>query len=159
MKPEAPADFSAAIEALRAELLAKLDEIEIKEGEKGDKGDKGDPGPPGLTPFVNEQGNWQIGDRDTGVKATGEPGQDADIEAIVVAVIKAMPAFVFRSVDPETGREYWVRSAKPGDIVDLPGIEVHHVDGASGSLKKVERVSLADVLTIAETPHQALHGD
>lgn len=23
----------------------------------------------GLTPFINENGNWQIGDKDTGVKA------------------------------------------------------------------------------------------
>ena len=42
----------------------------------------GPPGPPGnkgndgLTPFVNENGNWQIGDADTGVNATGVKGED-----------------------------------------------------------------------------------
>ncbi len=59
------------------------------------KGDKGDPftyedftpqqladltgqdGADGLTPFINENGNWQIGGNDTGVKAQGEAGKDA----------------------------------------------------------------------------------
>ncbi len=46
-------------------------------GEKGDKGDKGDPGDkgdkgdPGLTPSIGENGNWFIGDQDTGVSAKG----------------------------------------------------------------------------------------
>lgn len=31
-------------------------------------------GEDGLTPFVNEKGNWQIGDRDTGIPAKGKDG-------------------------------------------------------------------------------------
>ena len=40
------------------------------------KGDKGEPGANGLTPFINDAGNWQIGDTDTGVKAEGTNGSD-----------------------------------------------------------------------------------
>ena len=33
---------------------------------------QGAPGQDGLTPFINAEGNWQIGDNDTGVKAKGD---------------------------------------------------------------------------------------
>lgn len=45
-------------------------------GAKGDKGDKGDNGQDGDTPYINANGNWQIGDIDTGVKAAGTNGKD-----------------------------------------------------------------------------------
>lgn len=32
------------------------------------KGDKGDPGDDGLTPYIGENGNWWIGEEDTGIK-------------------------------------------------------------------------------------------
>lgn len=59
-----------------------------KQGVKGDKGDKGDTGQtglkgdPGSTPYIGENGNWWIGNTDTGVRAggqkgdTGAPGKD-----------------------------------------------------------------------------------
>lgn len=36
---------------------------------------QGEPGIPGTSPHIGENGNWFIGDTDTGVKAQGEPGQ------------------------------------------------------------------------------------
>lgn len=51
-------------------------------GEKGDKGDKGDPGPkgdqgpkgdPGNSPYIGTNGNWWIGDFDTGVQSLFSP--------------------------------------------------------------------------------------
>lgn len=47
-------------------------------GEKGEKGDTGEAGADGLTPFIGENGNWWIGDTDTGVKARGEDGKDGE---------------------------------------------------------------------------------
>ena len=67
------------------------------QGEKGDKGDTGEAGQDGkdgvngkdgkdgqdgadgkdgLTPYIGENGNWWIGDEDTGVKAEGVDGED-----------------------------------------------------------------------------------
>lgn len=46
--------------------------IQGVQGEKGDKGahgEKGDKGDNGLTPHIGENGNWWIGETDTGVKA------------------------------------------------------------------------------------------
>ena len=40
---------------------------------QGMKGDKGDPGD---TPFIGENGNWWIGDTDTGIPATGDKGEN-----------------------------------------------------------------------------------
>ncbi|MBE6693746.1 MAG: hypothetical protein E7589_03165 [Ruminococcaceae bacterium] len=40
-------------------------------GEPGEKGDKGDKGEPGDTPYIGENGNWWIGDTDTGYYAVG----------------------------------------------------------------------------------------
>ena len=53
-------------------------------GAKGDQGpqgasiqgEKGDTGDNGLTPFINDAGNWQIGDNDTGIKAAGTARKD-----------------------------------------------------------------------------------
>lgn len=45
----------------------------------GSEGPAGAAGKDGLTPFINEEGNWQIGRSDTGVKAAGTngaPGKD-----------------------------------------------------------------------------------
>ena len=62
-------------------------------GEKGDKGDQGEQGPAGedgkdgvdgedgqdgLTPYVGENGNWWIGDIDTGIQATGDKGDQGE---------------------------------------------------------------------------------
>ena len=45
-------------------------------GAQGEKGDKGDKGEDGLTPYIGANGNWWIGDQDTGVKAEGKDGVD-----------------------------------------------------------------------------------
>ena len=47
-------------------------------GQKGDKGDQGDPGvdgQDGTTPHIGTNGNWWIGDQDTGVTAGGQNGE------------------------------------------------------------------------------------
>jgi hypothetical protein len=52
----------------------------LKENANGDKeiviinGDPSIDGDDGLTPFIGENGNWWIGDLDTGVQAAGEDG-------------------------------------------------------------------------------------
>ena len=46
-----------------------LDGEDGEKGEKGEKGDKGDKGDQGLTPYIGTNGNWWIGENDTGVSA------------------------------------------------------------------------------------------
>ena len=48
------------------------------QGERGDQGEQGVPGVSGETPFIGENGNWWIGDTDTGVPAQGEKGDKGD---------------------------------------------------------------------------------
>lgn len=45
-------------------------------GTDGKDGADGSDGKDGLTPFINADGNWQIGDIDTGIKAAGTDGKD-----------------------------------------------------------------------------------
>lgn len=47
---------------------------------KGQNGDSGADGVDGLTPYIGENGNWFIGDTDTGVKASGADGKTPVIE-------------------------------------------------------------------------------
>ena len=47
-------------------------------GDKGDKGDKGEAGSDGDTPRVGENGNWWVGDTDTGIPAAGAQGPKGD---------------------------------------------------------------------------------
>ena len=35
----------------------------------------GPPGPPGPPPYIGENGNWWVGDEDTGVRAQGPKGE------------------------------------------------------------------------------------
>ncbi len=44
------------------------------QGDKGDTGDTGQSGEDGNTPFIGENGNWWIGNVDTGIPATGPTG-------------------------------------------------------------------------------------
>ncbi len=49
-----------------------------EKGERGEKGEKGDSGENGLTPYIGTNGNWWIGDSDTGVDANGNKGDKGD---------------------------------------------------------------------------------
>ena len=48
------------------------------QGEQGEKGEQGEDGVDGLTPYIGENGNWWIGDVDTGIRASGEKGDKGD---------------------------------------------------------------------------------
>ena len=58
------------------ENLIAVSALQGLKGDKGDKGDRGDPGADGETPYIGENGNWWIGNTDTGIKATGSDGAD-----------------------------------------------------------------------------------
>ena len=45
-------------------------------GPAGEDGEDGKDGADGQTPYIGENGNWWIGDKDTGVKAEGQDGAD-----------------------------------------------------------------------------------
>ena len=53
----------------------------VTNGKDGNPGEKGDPGQDGITPTIGENGNWYLGDEDTGKPSRGEkgdPGQKGD---------------------------------------------------------------------------------
>jgi hypothetical protein len=52
--------------------------IDYKDGKDGKDGLNGSNGKDGLTPFINDDGHWQIGDKETGVSAAGVPGKDGE---------------------------------------------------------------------------------
>ena len=49
-----------------------------KDGANGKDGTNGQNGADGNTPYIGENGNWHIGDTDTGVKAAGEKGENGE---------------------------------------------------------------------------------
>ena len=53
----------------------------VTNGKDGNPGAKGDPGDNGITPHIGENGNWYLGETDTGKPSRGErgdPGQKGD---------------------------------------------------------------------------------
>lgn len=65
------------MKAEEALQLAKAYARKIIEGggaSKGEKGDPGQDGKDGITPTIGENGNWYIGDTDTGKPSRGEKG-------------------------------------------------------------------------------------
>ena len=47
-----------------------------EQGEQGETGPQGPQGEPGATPFIGENGNWWIGEQDTGMPAQGPQGEE-----------------------------------------------------------------------------------
>ena len=60
------------------EVWLNLYDLSTLKGRDGEAGQDGTSGKDGNTPFIGENGNWWIGDTDTGVKATGEKGEKGD---------------------------------------------------------------------------------
>lgn len=75
--------FSASKEDMEPVASKSISLPAGRDGAKGDKGDKGDkgetgeqgnPGKDGISPHVGSNGNWFIGENDTGIPATGPAG-------------------------------------------------------------------------------------
>lgn len=62
-----------------------LESLKGEQGDKGDQGEKGEQGDTGLTgndgktPYIGENGNWWIGNEDTGYRAVGKDGESSTI--------------------------------------------------------------------------------
>ncbi len=57
-----------------------------RDGIDGTNGSDGKDGENGMTPHIGENGNWWIGDTDTGVSATGKDGEDG-VDGVTIAAI------------------------------------------------------------------------
>ena len=55
--------------------------INIPASASGPKGDKGDPGENGITPTIGSNGNWYLGDTNTGKPSRGATGPKGDTGA------------------------------------------------------------------------------
>ena len=65
------------------------------DGKDGTDGKDGENGKDGLTPFIGENGNWWIGDTDTGVKAVAEQTAQKGTDTItVVSIVVASVALL-----------------------------------------------------------------
>ena len=60
------------------EVWLNLYDLSTLKGRDGEAGQDGASGKDGNTPFIGENGNWWIGDTDTGEKAAGEKGEKGD---------------------------------------------------------------------------------
>ena len=63
-------------------------------GTDGRDGVDGAKGVDGLTPFINNVGNWQIGDVDTGVKAEGDKGDQGDPASNIIKSVNGYTGIV-----------------------------------------------------------------
>ena len=68
------------------------------DGKDGASGADGEDGTDGKTPYIGENGNWWIGDEDTGVAATAKSGKGLAIAAIIlsiIAILAVAPVYVY----------------------------------------------------------------
>ena len=87
------ADVKTELYGEIAKLQQKIDDLSKIPGPKGDDGAPGAPGKDGedgLTPYIGANGNWFIGNTDTGVKAQGEKGADGVAPTLddIIAVVR-----------------------------------------------------------------------
>lgn len=75
VKPQSGTAVTEALKTIDVKINEAIQNIELTPGPAGERGVDGKDG---LTPFINDKGNWQIGDVDTGVKATGADGSNGN---------------------------------------------------------------------------------
>lgn len=97
-------------------------------GDRGERGLQGIPGKDGITPHIGANGNWYLGETDTGVKAQGEDGEDyvlteddkrhiATLAAALVDVPEgsAGGGYVAQDTAPEDTTLLWVDTSDDSD--------------------------------------------
>ncbi len=80
-------------EGTEQEYLASL------KGDNGIDGQDGAPGADGITPHIGVNGNWYLGETDTGVKAEGKDGKDG--------------------YTPVRGTDYWTTADQTAIVADV----------------------------------------
>jgi hypothetical protein len=65
-------NFFSGLAILLSSIAVSISLLNPIPGPKGETGSQGSSGEQGETPFIGENGNWWIGDEDTGIKATIE---------------------------------------------------------------------------------------
>lgn len=68
------------------------------QGEKGETGEQGEKGADGTTPHIGDNGNWFIGDQDTGKPSRGE-GASETLNQDVETLKKQMEDLMYKKID------------------------------------------------------------
>ena len=77
-------------------------------------GPQGEPGKDGITPHIGENGNWFIGEEDTGKSSKGERGKDG--ESITIASVdESFEDGGANTVTFSDGKSIIIRNGKKGD--------------------------------------------
>lgn len=122
---------------------------------KGENGPKGDAGEDGITPHVGENGNWYIGDTDSGVRAQGDTGPKGDTgpagpkgdtgaaatDAQVAAAVdtwfdghpEAVGTVADGSVTPEKTTFFDIVKKSSTNLIDPDAVEVGTIDTSTGA--------------------------
>lgn len=85
----------------------------VKNGKDGEPGKDGGPGTDGITPHIGENGNWHVGDTDTGKPSQGLRGENAtdkQVRTAVDAYMEENPVAI--TVDPTLSQEGQAADAK-----------------------------------------------
>ena len=75
-------DVKTELYAKIAALQSQIDQLNGQVGPQGPEGPQGPAGKDGITPHIGDNGNWFIGDKDTGLKAKGENGENGTAPSI-----------------------------------------------------------------------------
>lgn len=105
------------------EIWLNLYDLSVLKGLDGKDGTDGATGKDGKTPFIGENGNWWIGETDTGVKAAGVDGEKGDKGDPGEKVTKAI-------------RVIKATRATPVRTAEAPGILRHGVCTVNPSIRR-----------------------
>lgn len=102
--------------------------FQVKNGEpgkNGETGEKGKDGTNGITPHIGTNGNWWIGDIDTGEKATADPLDYADKK---YGISDTPVGHVISHIGTVAPAHYLICDGKEYNIVDYPYLTQHFID-------------------------------
>lgn len=121
---------------------------------KGDKGDKGDPGAKGdagtngtngITPTIGSNGNWFLGDEDTGKPSRGEKGDTPEVEELEKQLAN-------KANKATTLSGYGISDAYTKEQVDSKVSSVYRVKGSVANFAALPKTAvIGDVYNLTDT--------
>ena len=134
--PAVPADA----DDIQTAVDSYLAEHPVENGKDGADGKDGENGADGLTPHIGDNGNWWIGDTDTGVTAQGKNGADGKDGAAGKDGANGADGYT-----PVKGMDYFTEEDKQ-EIAELAAEHIETDTTLTGSGKAADAKAVGDSL-------------
>ena len=119
-----------------------------EDGTDGQDGSDGKDGQDGLTPFIGENGNWWIGQTDTGIKAHGNDGQDGSDGKDGQDGLSVFEIYIKYHPEYTGSEEEWIKALISGTLDEDASYEIEYIPDLYLTAAVGETVTLPDEIVV-----------